>query len=169
MGSTGVTLPPLGLKQLGEAYASGSLTPTQLVQALHPRLASTKAVFIHLASLDDLLARAAALEAAPAAGRGPLWGVPFATKDNVDVAGMPTTAGCPAFSYVPEKSAAAVQALEDAGRGGNGLDSNLVQLVCLGVVLGADGGEGGGAGCCTYGGSDPPRGEGCRPVGWSTQ
>lgn len=120
MGSTGVILPPLGLKELADAYAAGSLTPTQLVQALHPRLAATKGMFVHLASLEQLLARAAALEALPAAGRGPLWGVPFATKDNVDVAGMPTTAACPAFSYVPPKSAAAVQALEDAGEGGQG-------------------------------------------------
>lgn len=115
MGSTGPVLPPLGLKQLAEAYASGSSTPTQLVQALYPKLAATKGVFIHLASLESLLARAAALEAIPAAARGSLWGVPFATKDNVDVAGMPTTAACPAFSYVPDKTAAAVQALEDAG------------------------------------------------------
>lgn len=115
MGSTGTTLPPLGLKQLAEAYASGSTTPTALVAALYPRLAATQGIFIHLASLEALTARAAALEALPAAARGPLWGVPFATKDNVDVAGMPTTAACPAFSYVPEKSAAAVQALEDAG------------------------------------------------------
>jgi allophanate hydrolase len=113
-------MPPLGLKQLSEAYASGSTTPSQLVQALYPRLAATKGIFIHLASLEDLLARAAALEAVPAAGRGALWGVPFATKDNVDVAGMPTTAACPAFSYIPEKSAAAVQALEDAGELCNG-------------------------------------------------
>jgi allophanate hydrolase len=120
MGSTGVSLPPLGLKQLSEAYASGSTTPSQLVQALYPRLAATKGIFIHLASLEDLMARAAALDAIPAAGRGALWGVPFATKDNVDVAGMPTTAACPAFSYTPEKSAAAVQALEDAGKLWNG-------------------------------------------------
>lgn len=105
----------MGLKQLAEAYASGSSTPTLLVQGLHPKLAATKGIFVHLASLESLLARAAALEAVPAAARGPLWGVPFATKDNVDVAGMPTTAACPAFSYVPTKSAAAVQALEDAG------------------------------------------------------
>jgi allophanate hydrolase len=115
MGSTGIVLPPLGLKQLAEAYANGSSTPTLLVQALHPKLAATKAIFVHLASLESLMSRAAALEAVPAAARGPLWGVPFATKDNIDVAGMPTTAACPAFSYVPNKTAAAVQSLEDAG------------------------------------------------------
>jgi allophanate hydrolase len=47
--------------------------------------------------------------------RLPLFGVPFAVKDNIDVAGLPTTAGCPAFSYVPERSATAVEKLEAAG------------------------------------------------------
>src|SRR5262249_19019433 len=45
----------------------------------------------------------------------PLAGVPFAVKDNFDVAGMPTTAGCPSFAYVPERSATVVQRLLDAG------------------------------------------------------
>lgn len=46
---------------------------------------------------------------------GPLWGVPAAIKDNVDVAGVRTTAACPAFSYTPAESAPAVKALTDAG------------------------------------------------------
>lgn len=45
----------------------------------------------------------------------PLWGVPFAVKDNIDVAGLPTTAACPAFAYTPERHASAVQRLLDAG------------------------------------------------------
>ena len=40
-----------------------------------------------------------------------LAGVPFAVKDNIDVAGMPITAGCPAYSYVPTRTATAVQRL----------------------------------------------------------
>ena len=47
--------------------------------------------------------------------RLPLYGIPFAVKDNIDVAGLPTTAACPAFSYVPERSATAVEKLEAAG------------------------------------------------------
>jgi allophanate hydrolase len=47
--------------------------------------------------------------------RRPLFGVPFAVKDNMDVAGMPTTAGCPAYAYVPERSATVVELLEEAG------------------------------------------------------
>ena len=45
----------------------------------------------------------------------PLYGVPFAIKDNIDLAGIPTTAGCPAYAYTPDRSAFAVQALIDAG------------------------------------------------------
>ncbi|WP_127504594.1 allophanate hydrolase [Actinoplanes solisilvae] len=45
----------------------------------------------------------------------PLAGVPFAVKDNIDVAGLPTTAGCPDFAYVPQRNAAVVQRLVDAG------------------------------------------------------
>ena len=38
----------------------------------------------------------------------PLWGIPFAIKDNIDLAGVHTTAGCPEFAYTPEESAAVV-------------------------------------------------------------
>ena len=63
---------------------------------------------------DAVLARAAALEAEGRRGRS-LWGVPFAVKDNLDVAGLPTTAACPAFAYTPDASATVVQRLLDAG------------------------------------------------------
>ena len=45
----------------------------------------------------------------------PLYGVPFAVKDNIDVLGLPTTAGCPAFAYEPKRSAFVVERLEQAG------------------------------------------------------
>jgi len=48
-------------------------------------------------------------------GKGPLAGMTFAIKDNIDLAGLPTTAGCPAFAYQPERSAFVVQRLMDAG------------------------------------------------------
>ena len=50
-----------------------------------------------------------------AQGRGPLAGLRLAVKDNVDAAGLPTTAGCPEFAYLPERDAAAVAALRAAG------------------------------------------------------
>lgn len=51
-----------------------------------------------------------------AADRPPLWGIPFAVKDNVDVKGMNTTAACKDYSYMPDASAPAVQALLNAGQ-----------------------------------------------------
>jgi aspartyl-tRNA(Asn)/glutamyl-tRNA(Gln) amidotransferase subunit A len=60
------------------------------------------------------LKEASALTAAGAHSL-PLYGIPVAIKDNIDVAGMPTTAGCPAYSYVPERTATVVQRLLDAG------------------------------------------------------
>jgi allophanate hydrolase len=63
---------------------------------------------------DAILARAEMLEAEGRRGR-PLWGVPFAVKDNIDAAGLPTTAACPGFSYRPDENAPAVQRLLDAG------------------------------------------------------
>jgi hypothetical protein len=117
--------PDLSLAALRRRLTPGpgevpSLTPTQLLRELHPRLAGACGVFIHLEPLEALLERCAALEAQPRAERGPMWGVPFAVKDNVDVAGLPTTAACPAFSYTPKASAPAVDALLAAG----GLESH---------------------------------------------
>ena len=73
-------------------------------------------VWIHLAPIDASVAAAEAVDGAVAAGDVmPLAGMVIAVKDNIDVAGMPTTAACPAFSYVPVSSAAAVKRLVDAG------------------------------------------------------
>ena len=72
------------------------------------------ALWIARAADEAVRACAAALEAEGPRDR-PLWGVPFAVKDNLDVAGLPTTAACPGYSYVPEETAPAVQRLLDAG------------------------------------------------------
>jgi len=72
------------------------------------------AIWITRIPARDVLARARTLAAEGPRGR-PLWGVPFAVKDNIDVAGLPTTAGCPGFAYVPTESAPCVASLLDAG------------------------------------------------------
>ncbi len=66
---------------------------------------------------------------APFAGKGPLQGLTFAVKDNIDVAGLPTTAACPAFSHVPARSATVVTRLQDAGAVLRG-KTNLDQFAC---------------------------------------
>jgi allophanate hydrolase len=73
-------------------------------------------VWLALREHEDLMARAAKAERQAASGAAdPLCGVAFAVKDNIDVAGLPTSAGCPAFAYLPSTSAPVVERLEDAG------------------------------------------------------
>ncbi len=62
-------------------------------------------------------------------GSGPLAGWRFAAKDNIDVAGVPTTAACPAFAYLPSQHATVVQRLLDAGAQLLG-KTNLDQFAC---------------------------------------
>src|SRR5260370_36665162 len=72
------------------------------------------AVFISLREQEDALAEASRLAQTDGATK-PLYGVPVAVKDNIDVAGLPTTAGCPAFPYAPQRDAAVVARLRRAG------------------------------------------------------
>ncbi len=78
-------------------------------------------IWISLIDEATMLAQAAALDQrwqdqGPAAyAEQPLLGVPFAVKDNIDVAGLPTTAACPAFAYMPQRDATAVARLRAAG------------------------------------------------------
>lgn len=72
------------------------------------------AIWITRVPDEAVLARARALEAEGPQGR-PLWGMPIAVKDNIDAAGLPTTAACPGYAYVPPASAEAVCRLLDAG------------------------------------------------------
>jgi len=78
------------------------------------RAANDPAAFISLKDEEKALAEAAALDAAGPEGK-PLFGLPFAVKDNIDVAGLQTTAACPDFAHMAEKSAFVVERLEDAG------------------------------------------------------
>jgi allophanate hydrolase len=78
------------------------------------RVTADPAIWITRFPDADVLARARRLAAEGPRGRS-LWGLTFAVKDNIDVAGVPTTAGCPGFAYVPDVSSPAVQNLLDAG------------------------------------------------------
>ena len=74
------------------------------------------AVWIARLAQDQVMQQWSEAKSRAAAGAAmPLLGVPFAVKDNIDVAGLPTTAGCPDFTYTPEQSATCVHRLMDAG------------------------------------------------------
>ncbi len=98
------------------AHRAGHVTPEQTVARSFARIRAhgDSAIFINLRPEADVLAEARALGSADAPGR-PLFGVPVAVKDNIDVAGLPTTAACPAFSYQPAQDATAVARLRAAG------------------------------------------------------
>jgi allophanate hydrolase len=108
----------LDLKALDAAYGAGELTPRRVVSDVLARIEADRVshAWIHVFPRDALLARAAELERdSGRAERLPLYGVPFAVKDNIDVQNHPTTAACPAYRYVATESADAVRRLERAG------------------------------------------------------
>ncbi len=106
----------LDVASLRKRYESGALRPSQAVAGVLERIArrGDDKVWIHLLPQAEIIGAAAKLES-----RGPrelpLYGIPFAVKDNIDVAGHPTTAGCPEFSTVAKSSATVVDALVAAG------------------------------------------------------
>lgn len=102
----------VGLTDLLERYRSGVMRPSELAATICER-ADSQPIWISRLADEELLAAARALDGADTGL--PLYGVPFAVKDNIDVAGVPTSAGCPGFATVPERTAPVVQRLLDAG------------------------------------------------------
>ena len=103
---------PFTLAALRLAYDTGTAPEAVIAEAFR-RLdaAQDPGIFIHEAR-DAALA--AARNLGPRDGRA-LWGIPFVVKDNIDVAGMPTTAACPDFEYLAEEDAFVVARLRAAG------------------------------------------------------
>ena len=107
----------LSLPSLIELYAGGA-TPVDVTRFLYRRISARghDSAWIHLAREEMVVEQARRLMIRRSQGEDmPLYGVPFAVKDNIDIAGMPTTAACPAFAYVPDASAPAVERLLAAG------------------------------------------------------
>ena len=104
------------IASLSEAYQKGSLTPAKLMADIRERTIkfAEHNIWIHLLTESEQLPYLEALKSKHP-DDCPLWGVPFAIKDNIDLMGIPTTAACKEFAYTPEKSATVVQQLIDAG------------------------------------------------------
>ncbi|KZX78600.1 allophanate hydrolase [Oleiphilus sp. HI0009] len=110
------TITPLSIETLKQAYAAGTTTPRQVLADIRERTEaySDRNIWIHLLSDAELDRYLSKLEAGDVNSL-PLWGVPFAIKDNIDLAGIPTTAACETFAYTPDESAFVVDQLIKAG------------------------------------------------------
>ncbi len=106
----------LTISYLLESYKNKSLTPKDVVENILKRSAefTEHNIWIHQLNMDELKPYLDNLENKNINDL-PLYGIPFAIKDNIDLAGVPTTAACPAFEKMPEKSAFVVQQLINAG------------------------------------------------------
>jgi allophanate hydrolase len=106
----------LALADLAAAYRERRTTPLQTIETLLARIdaCADRGIWISRLPRERLLGQARALEAIEP-GSLPLYGVPFAIKDNIDLAGVPTTAACPAYAYTPTESAGVVSRLIEAG------------------------------------------------------
>lgn len=110
-----ITLGKTTIEQLRKLYETEVTTPRQVVEQIIALSKRDEAynIWITPPSLQLIEPYLQALETK---GKSlPLWGIPFAVKDNIDVYGMPTTAGCEAYSYEPQQHAFVVQRLVDAG------------------------------------------------------
>jgi allophanate hydrolase len=121
------------LAQILQAHRTKAQSPVETVERTFARIAAhdDPALFISLRPQAEVVAEARALAAANATEL-PLYGVPVAVKDNIDVKGLPTTAACPAFAYRPGADATAVARLKAAGAiiiGKNNLDQFATGLV----------------------------------------
>jgi allophanate hydrolase len=98
------------------AHRAGTTSPAETLARSYRRIRdyNDSAVFISLRDEQEALREAEALGEKDA-GALPLFGVPVAVKDNIDAKGLPTTAACPAFSYLPSHDATSVAKLREAG------------------------------------------------------
>lgn len=100
-----------------ESHAAGTGSPTKTAMRVADAIAAAgdDGTWISVVPREDLLTAAAEIEARPGARTLPLYGVPFAVKDSIDVAGVPTTLACPDYAYVADTTATVVRRLLDAG------------------------------------------------------
>lgn len=106
----------LTIQAVHAAYRDGSETPQSLIARLRKQALAQKDnnAWLYLLSESELAPYLEALSDKPLETT-PLWGIPFAIKDNIDLQAVPTTAACEAFTYTPQQSATVVELLIEAG------------------------------------------------------
>lgn len=107
----------LTIHGLTALYRGGGASPVTVIEEVLHRLSTNPdpAIWISTVAADRLRAEAMALAQKGYDPSKPLWGIPFAAKDNIDAAGLPTTAACPAFAYDPGMDSTVVAKLRAAG------------------------------------------------------
>lgn len=106
----------LTIQWLREQYVQKAITPEEVVREIIDRANVDREMNIWITPpsmevIAPYLNNLTTLDPATS----PLWGIPFAIKDNIDLAGIPTTAACPEYQYIPEENAIVVERLIAAG------------------------------------------------------
>src|SRR5580704_4026890 len=106
----------LAIADLTAAYRNEETTPADVVNVVYERIATLpdRGIWITVLPREEALARAQELERADSRTL-PLYGIPFALKDNMDLRGTQTTAACPAYAYTAPETAPVVERLIQAG------------------------------------------------------
>ncbi|HXC09926.1 MAG TPA: allophanate hydrolase [Steroidobacteraceae bacterium] len=104
------------ISELRSGYRAKQFTPADIMTRLMDRADGEdhRRLWISRLSRDRVMSHVHALRSR-SVDELPLYGIPFVVKDNIDLAGVPTTAACPAFAYSPPRSATVVERLLDAG------------------------------------------------------
>jgi allophanate hydrolase len=111
-----MSITSLSINNLHAEYKNKTLDPETLVSDILTKAITFQDhnIWIYLLSMDEIQPYLDQLSS-KSIEDSPLWGIPFAIKDNIDLAGIPTTAGCPNFVYTPKRSAFVVDQLIEAG------------------------------------------------------
>jgi allophanate hydrolase len=129
----------LDIATLRSGYRSGAFTPLDVIEEIYQRIKASENNPIWIYLIPEETAKAATRALSDLTNK-PLFGIPFAVKDNIDVANLPTTAACPEFGHVAEENATVVQRLLDEGAiliGKTNLDQFATGLVGVRSPYGA--------------------------------